>query len=109
MTWTPCAWLNHVERQGYSIVAASNGRQALTWLHAAPDLILLDLMMPISAAQRLPANCASADTQDVPIIMFTAKSALDDKLKATVGADDYLTSRSSPKNWWRMSRQCWGG
>ena len=89
-----------LERQGYSIVAASNGQQALTLAHAEhPDLILLDLMMPdISGTEVARQLRASADTQDVPIIMFTAKSALDDKLEGyEVGADDYLTKPIQPK------------
>jgi pilus assembly protein CpaE len=88
-----------LQRQGYEISAASNGSQGLAKaLEEHPDLILLDVMMPdmdgYEVARRLRKNPA---TQAVPILMFTAKTQLDDKVTGfEVGADDYLTKPTHP-------------
>jgi len=83
-----------LQRQGYSITAATNGEQGLTKaLEEKPDLILLDVMMPdmdgYEVTRRLRKNPITVST---PILLFTAKSQLDDKVIGfEVGADDYLT------------------
>ncbi len=64
-----------------------------------PDLIVLDWMLPgmdgIEFAKRLRAN---SETKNIPIIMLTAKSNEDNKIRGLdVGADDYLTKPFSPK------------
>jgi len=88
-----------LQRQGYEIIAASNGSQGLTKaMEERPDLILLDVMMPdmdgYEVARRLRKN---PTTQAVPILMFTAKTQLDDKVTGfEVGADDYLTKPTHP-------------
>jgi pilus assembly protein CpaE len=89
-----------LQRQGYDVRAANNGVQALTMAQTElPDLILLDIMMPemdgYEVARRLRAEPA---TTDVPIIMFTAKSQVDDKVMGfEAGADDYLTKPTQPR------------
>ena len=88
-----------LQRQGYEISAASNGTQGLAKaLEERPDLILLDVMMPdmdgYEVARRLRKNPV---TVSVPILMFTAKTQLDDKVAGfEVGADDYLTKPTHP-------------
>jgi CheY-like chemotaxis protein len=88
-----------LQKQGYLIVAANNGLQGLTQAEAEnPDLILLDVMMPemdgYEVAKRLRANPLTANT---PILMFTAKTQLDDKVSGfESGADDYLTKPTHP-------------
>ncbi len=88
-----------LQRQGYEVSAASNGTQGLAKaLEERPDLILLDVMMPdmdgYEVARRLRKNPV---TLTVPILMFTAKSQLDDKVSGfEVGADDYLTKPTHP-------------
>ncbi len=88
-----------LQRQGYEIVAASNGSQGLAKaLEERPDLILLDVMMPdmdgYEVTRRLRKNPA---TGTIPILMFTAKTQLDDKVTGfEVGADDYLTKPTHP-------------
>lgn len=88
-----------LQRQGYQIVAASNGTQGLAKaLEERPDLILLDVMMPdmdgYEVTRRLRKNPA---TEAIPILMFTAKTQLDDKVTGfEVGADDYLTKPTHP-------------
>ena len=89
-----------LQRQGYEISAASNGIQALAMAQSEhPDLILLDLMMPdidgVEVTRRLRSNDA---TKDVPIIMFTAKTQVEDKILGfEAGADDYLTKPTQPR------------
>jgi pilus assembly protein CpaE len=88
-----------LQRQGYEISAASNGSQGLTKaLEERPDLILLDVMMPdmdgYEVTRRLRKNPV---TVSIPILMFTAKTQLDDKVTGfEVGADDYLTKPTHP-------------
>jgi CheY-like chemotaxis protein len=89
-----------LQRQGYQIRAANNGLQALEMVQKdLPDLILLDVMMPdmdgYEVARRLRAD---ARTSDIPIIMFTAKAQVDDKVMGfEAGADDYLTKPTQPR------------
>lgn len=88
-----------LQKQGYQIVAASSGAQGLELAFSeAPDLILLDVMMPqmdgYEVARQLRANDKTVTT---PILMFTAKSQLDDKVTGfEAGADDYLTKPTHP-------------
>jgi CheY-like chemotaxis protein/MinD-like ATPase involved in chromosome partitioning or flagellar assembly len=88
-----------LQKQGYQIIAAANGEQGLTRAEAEnPDLILLDVMMPemdgYEVTKRLRVNSLTANT---PILMFTAKTQLDDKVTGfESGADDYLTKPTHP-------------
>jgi len=89
-----------IQRQGYEVRVASSGAQAFSILQTeTPDLILLDIMMPemdgYVVARQLRAETS---TSDIPIIMFTAKSQLDDKVAGfEAGADDYLTKPTQPR------------
>ena len=88
-----------LERQGFEIIVANNGEQGLSKAASErPDLIILDVMMPdldgYDVARRLRADPQLAP---IPIIMFTAKSMVDDKVKGfEVGVDDYLTKPTHP-------------
>lgn len=88
-----------LQRQGYEISAASSGAQALTKAsNEVPELIILDVMMPdmdgYEVCRRLRVN---PNTQTIPIIMFTAKTLVDDKVAGfEAGADDYLTKPTHP-------------
>jgi len=89
-----------LERQGYEIVAASNGQQGLSLAkREIPDLILLDLMMPdISGTEVARQLRSDPDLESILIIMFTAKTQLEDKLEGfDVGADDYVTKPIQPR------------
>jgi len=89
-----------LQRQGYQIVAASNGQQALQMAKAEkPDLVLLDVMMPDMDGYEVTRRLRSdAVTSSVPIIMFTAKTQVDDKVTGfEAGADDYLTKPTQPR------------
>jgi DNA-binding response OmpR family regulator len=88
-----------LERQGYEISVASNGTLGLTKAaEDKPELILLDVMMPdldgYEVTKRLRSNPALAH---IPIIMFTAKTMVDDKVAGfEAGVDDYLTKPTHP-------------
>ena len=80
-----------LQRDGYEVVAASDGREALArFEESRPDLVILDLMLPkvdgLEVCRRIRARSA------VPIIMLTAKSEeLDKVMGLEIGADDYIT------------------
>src|SRR5712691_2072963 len=80
--------------RGYTVVTASSGAEALEKVRAeAPDLVLLDIVMPgmsgYEVAQRLRSD---ATTRFLPIVMVTALGAQEEKVKAIeAGADDFLT------------------
>jgi CheY-like chemotaxis protein len=89
-----------LQRRGYEIVAARSGTQALEKAQTEkPDLAILDIMMPdmdgYEVCRRLRADPA---TTSLPIIMFTAKTMIDDKVAGfQAGADDYLTKPVHPE------------
>jgi CheY-like chemotaxis protein/MinD-like ATPase involved in chromosome partitioning or flagellar assembly len=88
-----------LQRQGYQVVAANNGSQALTVAHnELPDLIVLDVMMPDMDGYQVTRNLRSQpETANVPILMFSAKSQVDDKVVGyDAGVDDYLTKPVHP-------------
>ena len=81
----------YLEKEGYAVTVANDGGQGLTKFRAIkPDLVLLDVMMPVMDGW---AVCQSIrDESQTPIIMLTAKSELDDKVQGLrAGADDYIT------------------
>jgi len=88
-----------LERQGYEISVASNGTIGLSKAaEEQPELILLDVMMPdldgYEVTRRLRENPSLAH---IPIIMFTAKTMVDDKVAGfEAGVDDYLTKPTHP-------------
>ena len=88
-----------LQKQGYTSVSANSGAQGLEMVEAEkPDLIILDVMMPgmdgYEVARRLRAN---EKFRDIPILMFTAKGQLDDKVAGfEAGVDDYLTKPTHP-------------
>jgi two-component system phosphate regulon response regulator PhoB len=85
---------------GYTVLRASDARHAQTLIDSRlPDLIVLDWMLPgasgITVAKRLRAQ---QRTQQVPIIMLTARGEEQDKIAGLeAGADDYITKPFSPK------------
>ena len=88
-----------LHRQGYEVIPATTGQQALEKSNRNhPDLIVLDVMMPgmdgIEVCRRIK-NTPSL--KQIPVIMFTAKAMVDDKVAGfEAGADDYLTKPVHP-------------
>ena len=81
----------YLEKEGYAVTLATDGRQGLDKFRAIrPDLVLLDVMMPVMDGWAV-CHAIRANSQ-VPIIMLTAKSEVDDKVAGLKsGADDYIT------------------
>ncbi len=81
----------NLEQDGFIVVEAFNGKQALQRLRdATPDLILLDIMMPdLDGFEVLQMI---REINNVPVIMLTAKGEEDDRVRGLeLGADDYIT------------------
>ncbi|MCK6627558.1 MAG: response regulator transcription factor [Anaerolineae bacterium] len=81
----------YLEQEGYRVVEAGNGREALYVARCEkPDLIILDLMMPeMGGHEFMRVFTKEADT---PVIMLTAKVEDQDKIVGLgLGADDYVT------------------
>jgi two-component system alkaline phosphatase synthesis response regulator PhoP len=89
----------NIEAAGYEVLSASNGREALSKVESLPDLIILDIMMPVvdgyEVCRRIRENKL---TWKIPIIFLTAKSTEGDEVKGLeLGADDFITKPISPK------------
>jgi phosphate regulon transcriptional regulator PhoB len=90
----------HLEREGFRCRTATTGSDALREVKAAaPDLVVLDLMLPevdgLEVCRRLRRD---ASTAGIPIIMLTAKSdEVDRVVGLEIGADDYVGKPFSPK------------
>lgn len=89
-----------LDRNGYAVAVARSGEQALEKARTeAPDLLILDLAMPdmdgLEVTRRLRAD---PDTADLPIMHFTGKTQLQDKVDGfEAGADDYVTKPVHPE------------
>ncbi len=81
----------NLQNDGYEVVTGSNGLDAVRMVQeSAPDLIVLDVMMP--EMDGLAACARIREFSDVPVILLTAKTDDMDKLMGfDSGADDYLT------------------
>ena len=90
-------YIQSVLSNTFQCYTAENGQVAWDWLNDAtkiqPDLIISDLMMPFMDGFELLEKIKASDKwRTTPVIMLTARSAQDDRLKAlTIGIDDYLT------------------
>ncbi len=89
-----------LDRAGYKIAAASNGQKALDMVEVvAPDLILLDVMMPgMDGFEVCEKIKASPETATIPVIMLTARTAPEDVATGfQKGAVDYITKPFNAK------------
>jgi two-component system phosphate regulon response regulator PhoB len=90
----------NLSREGFQVDCAATGEDALKKADAeSVDLIILDLMLPgingLEVAKNLKKN---AQTQQIPIIMLTAKGEEADVVAGLeIGADDYVTKPFSPR------------
>lgn len=87
----------YLEQEGFTVIAARDGQAALERIaDAAPDLVVLDLMLPVvdgwEVCRRTRAH------SEVPILMLTARDDDVDKIVGLeLGADDYLTKPFNPR------------
>ncbi|MFD0714668.1 response regulator transcription factor [Paenibacillus sp. GCM10027626] len=86
----------YLRNEGYSVLEAEDGRQALEYLQNEKiDLIILDIMMPVLDGIR--ACFKIREQSNIPIIMLSAKSEDIDKITGlSTGADDYVTKPFNP-------------
>ncbi|TES92536.1 MAG: response regulator transcription factor [Anaerolineales bacterium] len=87
----------NLEHDGFQVVEAFNGQQAMDRLRETlPDLVLLDVMLPdIDGFEVLRLI---RENNEVPVIMLTAKGEEDDRVQGLeLGADDYVTKPFSPR------------
>lgn len=84
----------NLEAEGYEVISATNGEEALLLVgERAPDLVVLDWMMPqvsgLEVCRRLKARAA---TREMPVLMLSARSEEADKVRGLeMGADDYVS------------------
>jgi DNA-binding response OmpR family regulator len=87
----------YLEQDGFRVVSASDGRDALTaFQREKPHLVILDLMLPEVDGWEVARQIRAAG--GTPIIMLTARSEEVDRLLGLgLGADDYVTKPFSPR------------
>ena len=89
----------NLEFEGYEVVEASDGEEAMERLREQRfDVMLLDVMMPkMDGWQVLEAVKADPDLKDLPVVMLTAKVQDQDQIRGwSQGAADYITKPFSP-------------
>jgi DNA-binding response OmpR family regulator len=83
-----------LETEGFDVLTAADGVEGLERARAEqPDLVILDIMMPgIDGLQVCHTLKSEAPTQDIPIVLLSAKAQSHDiELGMRVGANDYIT------------------
>lgn len=86
----------YLEREGFGTAVADTGEKAMKLLHEPFSLIIIDLMLPDISGEELCKTIRQ--TSDVPIIILTAKSGEEDRIKGLgLGADDYVVKPFSPR------------
>ncbi|GED32438.1 MULTISPECIES: response regulator transcription factor [Brevibacillus] len=88
---------SYLSKEGYHVMTAENGREALEIASAYPlELIILDLMLPDMTGEDVCREIRK--TSRIPILMLTAKSSEADRITGLeIGADDYLVKPFSPR------------
>ncbi len=91
---------SYLERAGFTVLSTGSGAEAITMAtSAAPDLVILDLGLPDVPGETVAGELrATSVTGSTPILMLTAKSAEEDRIRGLeLGADDYVTKPFSPR------------
>jgi two-component system, OmpR family, alkaline phosphatase synthesis response regulator PhoP len=89
----------NLEQEGYQVVTAYNGNEALDAIKQKPDLVVLDVMMPgidgYDVCRKIRAN---EIYKNIPILFLTAKTSEQDEIIGlNIGADDYIPKPISIK------------
>ena len=91
---------SYLERAGFTVLSTGSGAEAITMAAAAaPDLVVLDLGLPDVPGETVARELrATSVTGTTPILMLTARSAEEDRIRGLeLGADDYMTKPFSPR------------
>jgi two-component system alkaline phosphatase synthesis response regulator PhoP len=86
-------------QEGFEVISAFDGKEALEKLKYNPDLIILDVLMPkLDGYDTCEKIRSIKEFKNTPIIFLTAKSAETDEIKGlNLGADDFIRKPISPK------------
>lgn len=90
----------HLARESYRVRTASSGAEAIRAIEKeAPDLIVLDLMLPEMSGHEVLREIRSRGAwRDIPVILLTARREESDRIEGfTLGADDYIAKPFSPR------------
>jgi two-component system alkaline phosphatase synthesis response regulator PhoP len=89
----------NLEREGYEVIAAHDGAEALSMLVNFPDLIILDVMMPVMDGFEVCRRIRKMkEFQSTPVIFLTALSSEVDEIKGLeLGANDFIVKPISTK------------
>lgn len=90
----------NLEQEGFEVLVEMDGEEGLMSAQSnSPDLILLDWMLPnLSGIEICRRIRRDKSTQNIPVIMLTARSEENDRIRGLdTGADDYITKPFSPK------------
>lgn len=93
-------YLTRILEPRYTIVAASNGQQALDKIkQTVPDLIVSDIMMPVmDGVEFLKRVKGNQETSNIPVMLLSARAGEESKIEGyDLGADDYLVKPFSAK------------
>jgi len=87
---------SYLEREGFEVTAVETGEAAIREISSGVDLVILDLKLPDIDGEDV---CKSIrDVTDIPVIMLTAKSSEEDRVKGlSIGADDYVVKPFSAR------------
>ncbi len=88
----------YLDRENYNVLTAHDGQEALRLARTEePDLVILDLMLPGLSGEEVLRRLRREESR-VPVIMLTAKTALEEKVYGlSIGADDYVVKPFSPQ------------
>ncbi|MEI7812039.1 MAG: response regulator transcription factor [Ignavibacteria bacterium] len=89
----------NLEQEGFEVITAYDGEEAIEKLIEKPDLIILDVMMPKMNGYEVCLKIKQDNTfASIPVIFLTAKSSEQDEIKGlNLGADDFISKPISPK------------
>src|SRR5437588_4558873 len=90
----------NLTKEGHEPIIAHDGREGLRKAQSLlPDLIILDLMLPVMSGQEVLRELRSGErTRDIPVIILSARSEETDQVVGfSLGCDDYVTKPFSPR------------
>jgi len=86
----------YLEKEGFAVSVADTGQKAISMLKEGFALVILDLMLPDISGEDICVTIRN--DSDMPIIMLTAKSEEEDRIRGLgMGADDYIVKPFSPR------------
>ncbi|MFA6598167.1 MAG: response regulator transcription factor [Ignavibacteriaceae bacterium] len=88
----------NLEKEGFAVITANDGEEAISLLKEKPDLAILDIMMPKLNGFEVCAKIrGDKNTASLPVIFLTAKSSEQDEIKGLeLGANDFIQKPISP-------------